>query len=146
MRPGLFAPGLFDTICLFQTLDHMDAPGALLDECFRLLKPGGCVMALNHNIRSLPVRVLAERSPVIDIEHTYLYSPETMTRLFIDHGFRVRERGTVFNRYTMRYLVHLSPLPAPVKRIFIWITGNTALGGVRVRLPIGNMYIIAQKT
>jgi len=35
LHPGLFPPGTFDTVCLFQTFDHISDPGSLLDECGR---------------------------------------------------------------------------------------------------------------
>ena len=53
LRPGLFAPGSFDVICMFQVFDHLPDPGALLPECLRLLKPEGRLLLLNHNISAL---------------------------------------------------------------------------------------------
>ncbi|HEY8311651.1 MAG TPA: class I SAM-dependent methyltransferase, partial [Gemmatimonadaceae bacterium] len=89
MHPGLFAPDSFDVICLFQVFDHIPNPGEFLDHCFEVLKPGGLVLCLNHNVAAVSARLLKERSPIIDIEHTYLYSPTTIQRIFSDHGFQI---------------------------------------------------------
>jgi SAM-dependent methyltransferase len=145
MRPGLFGPGEFDVICLFQVFDHVPDPGALLDACLVALRPGGLVLSLNHNVSAVSARLLGERSPVVDIEHTYLYSPATMTRLFTAHGFRVRKAGSVRNRYALRYLVRLLPLPVRLKqRVLGWVQRH-AVGGLRLWVPLGNLYLVAQR-
>ena len=146
MGPRVFGPEKFDVVCLFQVFDHIPDPGALLDECFRLLKPDGLVLCINHNIEAVSARVLKERSPIIDLEHTYLYSPSTMTRLFQLHGFTVRRQGLVVNTYSLCYLARLLPLPASIKRPLLdWLSGH-ALGRLRLSVPLGNLYLVAQKS
>jgi SAM-dependent methyltransferase len=145
MRPGLFGPGEFDVICLFQVFDHVPDPGALLDACFAALRPGGLVLSLNHNIEAVSARLLGERSPIVDIEHTYLYSPATMARLFTAHGFGVLKTGSVRNRYSLRYLVRLLPLPAGPKRAALGWLQRHAFGGLRLSVPLGNLYLAAQR-
>ena len=81
-RPGLFPEASFDAICMFQVFDHLADPAGVLDGCFRVLRDGGMVLALNHNVEAWSARLLGRRSPIIDVEHTFLYSPRTMRRLF----------------------------------------------------------------
>jgi len=145
MRPGLFGPGEFDVICLFQVFDHVPEPGALLDACLAALRPGGLVLSLNHNVAAVSARLLGERSPIVDIEHTYLYSPATMARLFTAHGFLVRKAGSVWNRYSLRYLVRLLPLPAGPKQAVLGWLQQHAIGGLRLSVPLGNLYLVAQR-
>src|SRR6266513_2251256 len=128
MRPGLFAGSSFVVICLFQVLDHMFDPGDLLKTCFDILKPGGFILCLNHNVAALSARLMKERSPIVDIEHTYLYSPETITRLFSRFGFQVNQTGGVLNRYSFNYITRLIPLPAAVKRMMLGALDLTRLG------------------
>ena len=145
MRPGLFRPGEFDVVCLFQVFDHVPDPGTLLDACFVALRPGGLVLSLNHNIKAVSARLLGERSPIVDIEHTYLYSPATMQRIFAAHGFHIRKAGSVRNQYSLRYLVRLLPLPARLKSTALDWMRRHAIGGLRMRVPLGNLYLVAQK-
>jgi SAM-dependent methyltransferase len=145
MRPGLFPPAGFDVICLFQVFDHVPDPGTLLEACFAALRPGGLVLSLNHNITAVSARLLGERSPIVDIEHTYLYSPATMTRIFGAHGFGIRRAGSVRNEYTLRYLFRLLPLPAGPKRAALAWLQRHSLGRLRLSLPLGNLYLVAQK-
>jgi SAM-dependent methyltransferase len=145
MRPALFPPAAVDVICLFQVFDHVPDPGVLLDACFAALRPGGLVLSINHNIRAVSARLLGERSPIVDIEHTYLYSPATMARIFGAHGFGIRGAGSVRNHYALRYLFRLLPLPAGPKRAALAWLQRHAIGALRLWVPLGNLYLVAQK-
>lgn len=145
MRSGVFEPNQFDAICLFQTLDHLPAPDAIIGECFKVLKPGGLLLVLNHNVEAVSAKLLKERSPIFDIEHTYLYSPATLGRLCEGQGFRVKESGVVFNRYTTTYLTRMMPMPGALKRGGLTLLKRTPLGRLKLSLPLGNLYLIAQK-
>lgn len=145
MRPGLFDADQFDVICMFQVFDHIPDPDDLLDECFRVLKPGGLILGLNHNVEAVSARLLGERSPIIDVEHMYLYSPATMVHIFTEHGFQVRQSGSVTNDYTVRYLTRLLPLPRSIKSGVLGLFNKTPLGRIQMRVPLGNLFIVAQK-
>jgi SAM-dependent methyltransferase len=145
MRPGIFKAGEFDAICMFHIFDHIPDPNQLLLECLRILKPGGFILSLNHNVESWSARLLGERSPIIDIEHTFLYSPVTMRRIFEGNGFDVVEQNTVWNNYSLTYLFWLVPLPRALKKICLRMLKTSALGRVSLTLPLGNLYLIAKK-
>jgi SAM-dependent methyltransferase len=145
MIPGLFPPETFDAVCLFQVLDHILDPVQLLRTCYQILKPGGVLLCLNHNVEALSARLMKSRSPIIDIEHTYLYSPATMERLLVKSGFEVRESKQVWNRYSLRYLSQLVPLPASIKRSVLKAAEASSLGRISSSVPLGNLYSIAQK-
>ncbi len=145
MRPGLFPRESIDMICLFQVFDHLPDPAAVLEACADALKPGGRILCLNHNVDAVSARLLGERSPIVDVEHTYLYSPQTLSALFESRGFRVRETGRVLNTYPLRYIFRLLPLPAALKRIVLGVLRVTGLGRVSGRFPLGNLYLVAEK-
>jgi len=109
--PGLFEHESFDVVTLFQTLDHLPNPGDVLAEVVELLRPGGFLLCLNHDVRAVSARILGEHSPIFDIEHTYLYDQATLRRLLEKHGLVVVRHGPVLNRYSLRYVAQLLPLP-----------------------------------
>jgi len=145
MRPGLFEAEQFDVSCLFQVLDHIPNPGALLDECRRVLKPGALLLCLNHDVESLSARLLKDRSPIVDIEHTYLYSPATISRLLTKHNLQVRKVGAARNTYSLYYLARLVPLPLALKRTVLSFLALSPLRRIRLSVPLGNLYLVAQK-
>lgn len=145
MRPGVLPQDTFNAICLFQTFDHVSEPNALLEECLKALKPGGVVLCLNHNVEAISSRILREKSPIIDIEHTYLYSPGTIKQLFEKNGYKVLEVGPAWNTIRLYSLLRLFPLPRGLKQKVLDFVDGTPLRQVRFTLPLGNLYIIAQK-
>jgi SAM-dependent methyltransferase len=145
MRGGLFAPETFDAVCLFQVLDHIANPGALLEECLAVLRPGGCILALNHNVAAWSARILGERSPIVDIEHTYLYSPATMRAIFATAGFVDPRVSSVWNTYSVSYLAQLVPFPAPIKSRLLQGLRASAPGRIKVTVPLGNLCLIARR-
>lgn len=145
MKPDLFASESFDVICLFQVLDHIFDPADLLKSCYQILKPGGFVLCLNHNVDAFSARLMKSRSPIIDIEHTYLYSSATMTQLFSKIGFEMKETGRVRNRYSLNYLMRLVPFPGRLKQRLLALVDTAGLGRLSFWVPLGNLYTIAQK-
>jgi SAM-dependent methyltransferase len=144
MRPGLFEAESFDVVTLFQVLDHMPDPLTLLEECRRVLKPNGAILAFNHNVTAWSARLLGERSPIIDVEHTYLYSPATMRTLFEHAGFDVTAVEPTRNTYSLSYLVHLTPLPRALKTRLLPRLKETAIGRTQLTVPLGNLCLLAR--
>ncbi|MHB8588872.1 MAG: class I SAM-dependent methyltransferase [Candidatus Dormibacteraceae bacterium] len=145
MKPGLFEPGEFDTVAMFQVFDHLPDPGAVLDQVWALLSRGGVLLCFNHNIASLSARALRDRSPIVDIEHCYLYSPTTMKLLLERKGFEVVESGAATNTLSLRHLFHLLPIPVRLKSALRTAAESTRMGSVPLRLPLGNLYAIGRK-
>jgi SAM-dependent methyltransferase len=146
IKPGLFEGGEFDTVCMFQVFDHLPEPAVVLDQVRDLLSPGGALLCFNHNVESLSARFLGERSPIVDIEHCYLYSIETMKRLMRAHGFNVVEAGAAANTLSLRHFLHLVPSPASLKRRLLNVADSARIGRLPLRLRLGNLYAIGQRS
>jgi SAM-dependent methyltransferase len=145
MRPGLFEPGSFDAVTMFQVLDHMPDPVALLAECRDVLRRGGVVLAFNHNVNAWSARLLGARSPIIDVEHTYLYSTATIRALFDRAGFEILSVRPVRNTYSIRYLAHLLPLPDRQKGPLLSLLRRSRVGRFEATVPLGNLCLIARR-
>lgn len=144
LRPGMFSPGSFDAVTLFQVLDHLADPVEVLSEIRRLLRPGGVVLALNHNVDAWSAKVLRERSPIFDVEHTYLYSPETMRRLFSQVGFEVISVKPIRNTYSIGYLAHLTPFPSRLKGSLLPGIKRSKIGQIMLTVPLGNLCLLGR--
>lgn len=145
LRPGVLQPEQYDVVCLFQVFDHIPNPGLMLDECLRALKPGGLILCLNHNVSALSARLLGERSPIVDIEHTYLYNPQTITNIFEAHGFSVLRVGPVRNEYSLSYLSRLVPLQKAFKSHLLRWLRDHRVGRLRLSVPLGNLYVVGRR-
>lgn len=144
-RHGLYERQFFDVICCFQTLDHLPDPNAVLRECFYVLKKGGLVLFLNHDVESFSARLLKNRSPIIDIEHTYLFSKKTMRQLFEKHGFQVLAVENSFNFHNISYWVRLFPFPNWLKLWLIDMIKMLKLDTLPLKLYPGNLVLFGRK-
>jgi 2-polyprenyl-3-methyl-5-hydroxy-6-metoxy-1,4-benzoquinol methylase len=102
-QEGLYPPEWFNLICGFQVLDHLTRPNEVLRACRGLLQPGGAALFINHDVGAWTNRILGERSPIVDIEHTYLYNKKTMATIFRKNGFEVLRIFPVRNEYALAY-------------------------------------------
>jgi hypothetical protein len=131
---------------MFQVFDHLPKPGAILDQVRALLSPSGVLLCFNHNVTSLSARILGERSPIVDIEHCYLYSLETMRRLMEQHGFDVVEAGAATNTLSFRHFLHLLPSPRKLRRGLLAAADSIYIGRLPLRIRLGNLYAIGRRS
>ncbi len=144
-RPGLFKKNFFDVICYFQVIDHLPDPLASLRQSFSELREGGIVLCISHNLGASTNKLLGRRSPIIDIEHTYLFDKKTMTRICEEAGLVVRSFTPLWNTHTIRHWVELFPFPRPLKKLLLRIMRTLRISELFIRLPAGNFVVVAQK-
>lgn len=144
-KPGLFNKNFFDVICCLQTFDHIANPNAFLTECYSILKKNGLMLFLQHDEGAFTNRLLGEKSPIIDIEHTYIYSKKTIRIMFIKHHFEVLAVLSAFNIHYLGYWIHLFPFPESVKKTLMAVLRKLRLFHSKIRMKPGNLVIIAKK-
>ena len=140
-----FQKDFFDVICCFQTFDHVPNPNDLLKECYKILKKGGLMLFLNHDAGALTNRLMGEKSPIIDIEHTYIYDKNTMRKIFEKHRFKILEIKSAFNIHHLSYWLQLFPLPNFLKLPLIKFLNFTSFGKIKIKMYPGNLVIYAKK-
>ncbi len=143
--PELLPPGSADLLTCFQTLDHALDPVTLVGLCHRALRPRGVALFINHDIGSLTARLLGERCPMIDIEHTYLHTKHTVHALFERAGFRDIAVFPVRNDYPLWYWLHLLPIGTAGKASLIAWSRKTGIGNITIPLYAGNLGLIATR-
>lgn len=123
----------FRAVCSFHTLDHVPDPSAFLQDCRDVLEPGGLVYVVTHDAKALQARVLGEKSPIIDVEHVYLFDKQTLPGLLEQSGFEVLRVGSLLNSYPLGYWLRMLKLPSP-----------KPLSKVGFPIPAGNIYALAR--
>jgi SAM-dependent methyltransferase len=119
MRNGVLNPDSFELGVMFHTLDHLPNPvQTLKDSCDALISGGVFIVAV-HNERSWSAKLMKNRSPIIDVEHTHLYTPKTGKMIFEKAGFVNVTTGTYSNHYSLAYLLHLLPISRRLRRIIL---------------------------
>lgn len=98
----------FDIINFSSVLDHTADPLGNLREAFRLLKPGGEIIAHCPNFASLQSQLFGQNwYNYIPPEHLYYFPPNTLMAIFEKAGFRVEKlwhkSPTNFLPHTLMY-------------------------------------------
>jgi SAM-dependent methyltransferase len=143
-REGLFPTGYFDVVCAFQVFDHLAHPNEILKACLKVLRPGGLALFINHDVGAWTNRLLGARSPVIDVEHIYLFDTDTMARIFRKNGFEVLDVFPVANSYPLYYWMKMAPWPESWKRRLIPALKATGLGRTELSWKAGNLGLVAR--
>lgn len=145
LKPDLVPSNSQDVVAAFHVLDHLPDPKGSLTILFDFLRRDGKILIAVHNVHSISASLLKNRSPIFDVEHTYLYSKKTLNKLLRDVGFRNIEIKHYKNSYSLAYVMHLLPIPRNTKKWILNSRFNNLLRRVRVRVPLGNIYAIGTK-
>jgi len=135
----------FQIGAMFHTLDHLQDPIQTLRDCLGALESGGTFVVAVHNERSWSARLLGERSPIIDVEHTYLYSLATGIQIFEKAGFTNVRSGSYSNHYSLAYILHLLPISRKFRKMVLGSWVGNLLSKIKVVVPLGNMWIAGVK-
>jgi len=142
---GLFKNNFFDVICFFQTLDHIVDPNKFLKTCYEVLKEKGVIFCIVHDTDSLSARLMGEKTPIFDIEHTFLYNKKTLRQIFEKNNFENIEELDIANEYSLRYWISLFPLGEHLKAFFTKSLTFFHLQDKSIKIKVGNIGIVAQK-
>lgn len=95
LDPSNYQPGQFDVITSFEVIEHINNPIEEVQNFFHLLRSGGLVYLTTPNYNSLSHLLLREKWTVFNYpEHLSYYTPRTLSRLFGENGFSVRDLRT----------------------------------------------------
>jgi 2-polyprenyl-3-methyl-5-hydroxy-6-metoxy-1,4-benzoquinol methylase len=145
LKPGLIGDKVADIVVIFHVLDHLTDPADVLSLIYKMLKPGGSICIAVHNINSFSAKVLGSKSPIFDVEHTYLYSKKTIKKLLKDAGFKKVKASHYKNSYSLKYLIHLIPLNDTLKKKLLGSIITNKLFSIRLTVPLGNMWATGTK-
>ena len=82
--------GAFDVIVMNHTLEHVKNPLLVLKKAKTLLRDGGLLLIDVPNIGSMRATSMNARWPyILPAEHTYHFTPDTLTKLFEKAGISV---------------------------------------------------------
>lgn len=141
----LFQKDFFDIVCFFQVLDHVLYPNTFLQDIYKILKPGGLILAINHNVQFLMTRLAGENSPMFDVGHIYLFDKITIRKIMKKNNFEVLYIQGLLNHYTLEYSLRMMPLIPLFKKVIIKTARLLKISNLLLKFPAGNMVAVARK-
>jgi SAM-dependent methyltransferase len=134
-----------DVIAIFHTLDHLRDPVKFLSIALRKLSQGGKIVIAVHNVNALSSILLRSKSPIFDVEHTYLFSKKTLKNCLTEAGFNDVKVGRYANLYSIAYLIHLLPISSRLKILILQSKFGLSLRKVKLWAPLGNIWASGSK-
>lgn len=96
-----YQDNLFDFIYMGEVLEHTWVPKQVIDECYRVLKPGGQLIMDTPNVYSLSriLRYLATGKDIIlgNPEHKIFFSRAMLENLLLQSNFTIKQLTTEIN-------------------------------------------------
>ncbi len=140
-----FRSGSFDLICLYDVIEHVVDPVAVLREARRLLKPNGLLHIVTPDVRSLSARILGRYwFHYKPFEHVAYFSRATLMQAMRKAGWEIDHIGAVPSRMSLATIVHkLSYYSA---RWSGWVLGwlsKLQLAKMPIPVPIGEIEVWA---
>lgn len=112
-----FASGSIDYLNLGHVLEHAANPLLVLQECRRVLRPGGAIQVDVPNADSWGARHFGGNWRALDVpRHLYHFTPATLTRLLRQAGLRVATLRTLPNQIILEQSRQLAGIEAPLTR------------------------------
>ncbi len=139
-KPGEFEAETFDMVCAFHVLDHLADPEAFMRESGKILKKGGMILLVCHDVDAIVNKILMERSPVFDIEHIFLFNKSTLKVLVENNGFEIIRVGALKNTYKISYWLKYVPFLNKAVRFL-----PAAIKDHLLTIEAGNIFICAKK-
>lgn len=132
--------GSVSTAAMIHVLDHLLDPAAVLRQLREILEPGGVLLIVTHDTRSLMARALGRRWPPFTLQHPHLFSPLSMRRLLESAGLECVGVDKTVNYFPLTYLARagLAVLGLPPRLLPSW---EKPLAGLR----LGNIGAIARR-
>ena len=104
--PDLIAepePPRYAAIVLADVLEHLDDPLATVDQCARLLEPGGVLCLVTPDPASRTARIAGPRWWGFLPAHTFLIPRRTLNGLLAQRGLDVAEDVPLVRSFSLRY-------------------------------------------
>jgi SAM-dependent methyltransferase len=136
----------FDLITLIHVLDHLYDPRIVLQRARKNLRPGGLVLAVVHNVRSLLSLFLGERFPVFNLYHHYFFNKSTLAELFRRQGYEVVKVVATRNCYSLGFFARRAPgCPSLIRKAGLRALQQLRLAEITITIPVGNIGIVARR-
>jgi SAM-dependent methyltransferase len=100
--------GSFDVVTLWDTIEHVPDPAAVIARAAWLLKPGGLLALSTGDVESALSRILRSRWRLMTYDHLYYFSPPTLRRYFDSVGLSIIRFSKPGRWVNLRLVVHMA--------------------------------------
>ena len=138
-----FDDASFDVITMWDVIEHLEQPSAEVSQAFRLLKPGGMLVAHTMDLDSLFARLMGQRWPWLMEMHLYYFTRRTLATLMEKAGFEVLGVKPQGRYLRLGYLAtRIAIFNQPLGRTLGWLFGRLGLREQAIPINLGDLVTI----
>lgn len=134
-------PGSLALAAAIHVLDHVWEPVNVLKDLYEAMVPGGRLLMVTHDERSLLSRVLGKRFPPYTLQHPQLYSQASLEAIVRQAGFEAVRTVKTVNYFPVTHLARAAFQIAGLPGRLIPAWEHPQLG-----LRLGNIAAVATKS
>lgn len=136
-----YQKNFFDMVFVAMLIEHVPDINKFLNDIYKILKPGGIFITICHNERHFLSKLLKNKHPIINDEHNYVFSPDTLKELYKINQFKNVQTKNLKNYYPIEYWLKMMPLKLDFINKYLL---NNILK-INIGIKAGNIYAIAIK-
>lgn len=91
LKAMAFPKHYFDVVTLWNVTEHLLDPTSVLQEIFRIVRPGGLVIVQVPNWNDIARDFLGTKWDMFVTDHFYYFTPATLRKLLTGVGFRIKQ-------------------------------------------------------
>jgi 2-polyprenyl-3-methyl-5-hydroxy-6-metoxy-1,4-benzoquinol methylase len=133
----------FDTITMWDVIEHLPDPNAELNKACQLLKPGGWLVVHTMDMDSLMARLMGPRWPWLMDMHIQYFSQKTLAQMLQNNGFQVVWSGAKGRYLRLNYVAsRIGGLNRPLGNLVAKVVQGLGLEGTAVPLNFGDLFTV----
>lgn len=141
-----FPAGSFDVVTLWNVLEHLPRPVETLERIRSWLARDGWLFLSLPNAGSTIARLMGKRWVLLLREHLWYFSPVTVAALLSRNGFVLAQSRRRLVSSSVAHIVgRVAQHPGAAGAAAGRLAAVGALRRLTVRLPVGEMYVVARR-
>ena len=134
----------FDVVTLWDVLEHTPDPMAVLQECRRILKPGGLLVVNYPDVQSLVARLMGRKWVFLLSVHLYYFTPPTIKAMLEKVGFKVTRFKRHWQSLELGYILfRMQPYIPWLSKLGTKIVSGLKLEHVQIPYWMGQVLVLA---
>lgn len=140
------ADASFDVVTLWDVLEHTADPKAVLEECRRVLKPGGLLLVNYPDIESRVARLMGRRWVFLLSVHLYYFTVPTLKKMLQSQNMEIVQVRRHWQTLELGYILfRMEAYLGGLARLGKRLAAAMRLSHLQIPYWMGQMLVLAEK-